>query len=127
MEIIRKASIISLKKFGVRTNIISRKFRITSSDYHESSGAAWSNQSATSPPCFRADLGCSCGRGTLLLGQEHRESFGAGDVVRLEEGDLHGFENSEGVPFIYLSVAALPLNFRQAYAKEWANNLHLRE
>lgn len=59
------------------------------------------------------------GEGTLLLGVDATESFSAGDVVRFADGDLHGFHNSGTLPFVYLSVTSPPINFRNAYSKDW--------
>jgi mannose-6-phosphate isomerase-like protein (cupin superfamily) len=60
------------------------------------------------------------GSGILLLDDERTEPFAAGDVVRFADGDLHGFRNPGVVPFIYLSVTAPPVNFREAYSKDWS-------
>ena len=46
----------------------------------------------------------------------------AGDVVRFADGDLHGFRNASDVPFVYLSVTAPPVNFREAYSKDWSKS-----
>jgi mannose-6-phosphate isomerase-like protein (cupin superfamily) len=43
-----------------------------------------------------------------------------GDVVRFEDGDLHGFENTGSDDFEYLSVTSPPVNFRGAYDKDWS-------
>jgi quercetin dioxygenase-like cupin family protein len=59
------------------------------------------------------------GSGKLLLENGRSEIFAAGDVVRFEENDFHGFENTGGAEFEYLSVTSPPVNFRGAYAKEW--------
>ena len=42
----------------------------------------------------------------------------ARDVVRFEDNDLHGLENTGECEFEYLSVTAPPLNFRGAYGGE---------
>jgi mannose-6-phosphate isomerase-like protein (cupin superfamily) len=34
-------------------------------------------------------------------------------------GDVHGFENTGRVDFVYLSVTSPPVNFRAAYAADW--------
>ena len=57
------------------------------------------------------------GAGTLLLGEEQTHSFEAGDVVRFVDGDVHGLENTDTVPFVYFSVTSPPVNFRRAYAQ----------
>jgi quercetin dioxygenase-like cupin family protein len=59
------------------------------------------------------------GKGELLLEGGHTLSFSEGDVVRFEDNDLHGFENTGGSEFEYLSVTSPPVNFRGAYAKKW--------
>ena len=62
------------------------------------------------------------GNGILLLDHERTEPFSAGDVVRFADGDLHGFRNASDVPFVYLSVTAPPVNFREAYSKDWSKS-----
>jgi quercetin dioxygenase-like cupin family protein len=61
------------------------------------------------------------GAGTLLLGGAHTRPFQAGDVVRFVDGDVHGFNNTGSVAFVYLSVTSPPINFRQAYERSWSN------
>lgn len=46
------------------------------------------------------------GSGRLLLEGGVTMPFSAGDVVRFEENDLHGFENTGDVDFEYVSVTA---------------------
>ena len=60
------------------------------------------------------------GSGNLILENETVEEFAAGDVVRFEDGDLHGFINSGTQTFIYMSVTSPPLNFRAAYDSGWS-------
>jgi quercetin dioxygenase-like cupin family protein len=59
------------------------------------------------------------GSGQILLEGGQTLPFGEGDVVRFEDNDLHGFQNTGGSEFEYLSVTSPPVNFRGAYAKEW--------
>ena len=59
------------------------------------------------------------GSGQLILEGGRVVPFHAGDVVRFEDNDLHGFENTGESVFEYLSVTSPPVNFRGAYAKEW--------
>ena len=59
------------------------------------------------------------GNGRLLLGDGKTMPFAGGDVVRFEENEVHGFENTGDVEFEYLSVTSPPVNFRGAYAKQW--------
>lgn len=60
------------------------------------------------------------GHGNLHLEAGRIESFGQGDVVRFEDGDLHGFENTGSADFEYLSVTSPPVNFRGAYERNWS-------
>lgn len=60
------------------------------------------------------------GSGQLLLEAGRTETFSEGDIVRFEDGDLHGFENTGGSDFEYLSVTSPPVNFRAAYEKTWS-------
>ena len=60
------------------------------------------------------------GRGQLLLEGGRTATFAEGDVVRFEDGEFHGFENSSDSEFEYLSVTSPPTNFRAAYEKKWA-------
>jgi len=59
------------------------------------------------------------GSGILLLGGATSAPFMEGDVVRFAEGDVHGFENTGSVEFVYVSVTSPPINFRRAYAADW--------
>ena len=45
--------------------------------------------------------------------------FAGGDVVRFEDNEIHGLENTGDIEFEYLSVTSPPVNFRGAYAKQW--------
>ena len=60
------------------------------------------------------------GRGELHLEGRRTESFSEGDVVRFEDGELHGFKNTGDADFEYLSVTSPPVNFRSAYEKSWS-------
>ncbi len=59
------------------------------------------------------------GSGQLLLEGGEKLDFGEGDVVRFEDNDLHGFENTSEFEFEYLSVTSPAMNFRGAYAGKW--------
>ena len=59
------------------------------------------------------------GSGLLLLEGTATAPFVEGDVVRFAEGEVHGFENTGRVEFVYLAVTSPPLNFRAAYAADW--------
>src|SRR6185369_8230617 len=43
------------------------------------------------------------GAATLLLGGDQTRSIQAGDVVRFADGDVHGVENTNALPFVYFS------------------------
>ena len=60
------------------------------------------------------------GHGNLHLEAGRIEPFVEGDVVRFEDGDLHGFENTGSADFEYLSVTSPPVNFRAAYERNWS-------
>lgn len=59
------------------------------------------------------------GSGLLLLEGTATVPFVEGDVVRFAEGEVHGFENTGRVEFVYFAVTSPPLNFRAAYAADW--------
>ena len=60
------------------------------------------------------------GSGRLILDNGRTEQFFAGDFARFEDGELHGFENTGDGEFEYISVTSPPLNFRQAYDRDWS-------
>ena len=53
--------------------------------------------------------------GTLLLKDETTLAFNQGQVVRFEDGDIHGFKNTSDTPFTYISITSPPINFAFAY------------
>ena len=57
------------------------------------------------------------GKGTLLLAEGQTKEFSEGDVVRFEDGDIHGITNCME-EFVYMSVTSPPVNFRYAYKNE---------
>ncbi len=57
------------------------------------------------------------GNGTLLLANDQTKKFNQGDIVRFEDGDVHGIENRTSEDFVYISVTTPPINFRYAYDK----------
>ena len=57
------------------------------------------------------------GTGQLLLGDEQVREFRAGQVARFDAGDVHGFNNTGDMPFVYLAVTAPPIRFDDAYEK----------
>ena len=62
------------------------------------------------------------GKGQVLLDDDKTVPFSAGDVVRFEDNEFHGFENLGGSEFEYLSITSPPVNFRDAYARMWSDN-----
>ena len=55
------------------------------------------------------------GSGKLLLENDTEKPFGAGDVVRFADKDIHGLLNDGDGEFIYISVTAPPIHFGYAY------------
>jgi quercetin dioxygenase-like cupin family protein len=58
------------------------------------------------------------GSGTLLLKDEKTLEFRKGQVVRFQDGDIHGFKNTSDAPFQYISITSPPINFSSAYKSE---------
>ena len=58
------------------------------------------------------------GTGLLLLKDEATLEFRQGQIVRFEDGDIHGFRNTSFSVFRYLPVTSPPINFSYAYASE---------
>ncbi len=55
------------------------------------------------------------GSGELLIANDEVRPFEAGQAVRFEDDDVHGFENTGLESFVYLAVTAPPINFDNAY------------
>ncbi|HJU70894.1 MAG TPA: cupin domain-containing protein [Paucimonas sp.] len=55
------------------------------------------------------------GKGTLLLSEKGRKPIKAGEIVRFEDGNLHGFKNTGTTVFVYMSVTSPPIDFSYAY------------
>ena len=117
----RKDSITTLSNSGVRSEQL--VFPENSSSRRVTITRVTIRPGATNPPHRHAaseQIWVALeGDGNLLLGDGRTEPFAAGDVVRFEDGDLHGFRNAGDGPFVYLSVTSPPVNFRDAYAKAW--------
>jgi quercetin dioxygenase-like cupin family protein len=60
------------------------------------------------------------GSGRPLLDDDVTAEFAAGDVVRFEDNEYHGFENTGASKFEYISITSPPLNFRGAYEQMWS-------
>ena len=55
------------------------------------------------------------GTGKLLLEENKTKRFTAGDVVRIEKGEIHGLYNDGKEYFEYVSVTSPPIDFGYAY------------
>jgi quercetin dioxygenase-like cupin family protein len=124
MEIVRKSSITTLSNSGVQSEQLlfpenSSSRRVTITRVAVEPGAV--NPPHRHPASEQIWVALE-GNGILLLDHERTEPFSAGDVVRFADGDLHGFRNASDVPFVYLSVTAPPVNFREAYSKDWSKS-----
>ena len=121
MEIIRRAEVTSLSNSGVTSEQLlfpenSKSQRVTITRVTVPPGATNPRHAhATSEQVWVALRGS----GVLLLEGAANMSFSEGDVVRFEEGDVHGIENTGRAEFVYLSVTSPPVNFRAAYAANW--------
>ena len=119
MELIRAAAIVAFSKSGITSRQLlfpenSRSERITVTRVTVDPGAKnLPHRHAASEQVWIALRGS----GELLLDRGERLSFSEGDVVRFEDGELHGLENTGVSVFEYVSVTSPPLNFRGAYVK----------
>jgi len=121
MEIVRKDSTTSLSNSGVQSEQL--LFPENSSSRRVTLTRVTVLPGATNPPhrhpASEQIWVALEGSGILLLDDERQEPITAGEVVRFADGDLHGFHNPGDVPFVYLSVTAPPVNFREAYSRAW--------
>jgi quercetin dioxygenase-like cupin family protein len=122
MEIMRKASIATLSNAGVQSEQL--LFPENSSSRRVTITRVTVQPQAVNPPHRHAASEqiwvALAGSGALLLADHRTEPLAAGDVVRFEDGDLHGFRNTGDASFVYLSVTSPPINFREAYAADWS-------
>jgi mannose-6-phosphate isomerase-like protein (cupin superfamily) len=110
MEIIRSASITTLSNSGVESQqlLFPENSGITNPLHiHPSSEQVWVALE---------------GEGTLLLAEGKTIPFGAGDVARFSDGEIHGFTNTGEVAFVYISVTSPPINFRDVYTRNWESS-----
>ena len=120
MEIIRNGESVTLSNSGVTSRQLlfpenSRSTRITITRVTIQPGARnGAHRHASSEQIWVALRGS----GRLLLEDDKTLPFAEGDVVRFEDGELHGFENTSGAEFEYLSVTSPLVNFRAAYERE---------
>ncbi len=123
MEIIRKESIATLVNSGVQSEQL--LFPENSSSRRVTVTRVTVQPRAANPPHRHAAAEqiwvALEGSGALLLDGGRIEPIAAGDVVRFEDGELHGLRNTSDRPFIYLAVTSPPVNFRDIYAKDWSN------
>ena len=125
MELIRKESITTLENSGVESQQLlfpenSASQRLTITRVTMEPGVI--NPRHAHPTSEQVWVALE-GSGTLLLAEDKSVQFSAGDVVRFLDGEIHGFQNTGAVPFVYLSVTSPPVNFRGAYAQDWSNTI----
>lgn len=117
MEFIQADTIISLSNPGVTSRQRlnpdnSDSTRVTLTEVHLNPGACQPRHKHESSEQIWYALQ---GSGTLLLDGDTEKFFQAGDVVRFQDGDVHGLRNDGDSEFIYLSVTAPPIHFGYAY------------
>lgn len=120
MEFIESRTIHSLSNPGVVSRQLlsprnSRSRRVTITEVHLEPGASQPRHTHEASEQIWYALE---GAGTLLLARGEERSFMAGDVVRFEDGDVHGLRNDGPGEFVYLSVTAPPIDFGYAYRNE---------
>lgn len=124
MEIIRRVEVESLVNGGVTSEQLlfpenSKSERVTITRVTLAPGAKSPRHThATSEQIWVALRGT----GLLLLAGSATAPFAEGDVVRFADGEVHGFENTGAVEFVYISVTSPPINFRSAYAAKWSGS-----
>ena len=120
MEFIKSGSIKELANPGVVSRQLlnpenSASTRVTITEVHLDIGACQPRHTHdTSEQIWYAVQGT----GRLLLADDGEKDFGAGDVVRFADGDIHGLLNNGNTEFIYLSVTAPPVHFGYAYREK---------
>lgn len=120
MDFIQADTIISLSNPGVTSRQLlnpdnSASTRVTITEVHLEPGACQPRHSHESSEQVWYALQ---GSGTLLLADGAEKAFQNGDVVRFQDGDIHGLRNDGGSEFIYLSVTAPPIHFGYAYQQK---------
>lgn len=122
VEIIRRAQVTSLRNGGVTSEQLI--FPVNSASQRVTVTRVTIAPGSRNPPHSHAASEqvwvALRGTGVLLLEGNSTTPFAEGDVVRFADGDLHGLENTGSVEFVYLSVTSPPIDFRAAYAAEWA-------
>lgn len=121
MEIIRRADVTSFANSGVTSEQLlfpenSASQRVTVTRVTVVPGAKSPRHAHANSEQVWVALR---GSGLILLGGDSTTPFSEGDVVRFVEGDIHGFENTGVVDFVYVAVTSPPINFRGAYSASW--------
>ena len=116
MEFIEGNSVQELSNPGVISRQLlcpnnSESTRVTITEVHLDAGAMQPRHTHASSEQIWYALK---GKGTLLLADDAEQAFFAGDVVRFADGDVHGLHNTGDDEFVYLSVAAPPIDFGYA-------------
>lgn len=120
MEFIHSDTIVSLCNPGVVSRQLlntdnSSSSRVTITEVHLEPGACQPRHSHESSEQIWYAIK---GTGALLLTGDTEKSFRAGDVVRFQDGDIHGFRNDGESEFVYVSVTAPPIHFGYAYRQK---------
>ncbi len=119
MEFIKSDEIKAMANTGVVSRQLlnpdnSASHRVTVTEVHLEIGACQPRHiHETSEQIWYALKGC----GLLLLENGQKMPFSAGDVVRFEDGDIHGLENNGNGEFVYISITSPPIHFGYAYKK----------
>lgn len=120
MEFIQSNTIVSFRSPGVVSRQLlnpdnSTSARVTITEVHLEPGACQPRHNHESSEQIWYAIK---GAGTLLLDGETEKPFYVGDVVRFQDGDVHGLQNDGGSEFIYISVTAPPIHFGYAYQQK---------
>lgn len=120
MEFIHRDSVSSMSNPGVISRQLlnpdnSASARVTITEVHLQPGACQPRHSHESSEQIWYALH---GSGTLLLADDGEHAFSAGDVVRFQDGDVHGLRNDGVSEFVYISVTAPPIHFGYAYQQQ---------
>jgi len=121
MEIIRRAEVTTFSNSGVTSEQLlfpenSASQRVTVTRVSVAPGARNPRHSHANSEQVWVALR---GSGSLLLRDQATTPFAEGDIARFAEGDVHGFENTGSLEFVYLSVTSPPVNFRAGYSADW--------
>ena len=120
MEFIKSKDIISMSNPGVVSRQLlnpdnSTSKRVTITEVHLEIGAC---QPRHTHEASEQIWYATKGSGKLLLADNVKKEFHAGDVVRFADKDIHGLANDGDTEFVYISVTAPPIHFGYAYNSE---------